>query len=130
MAGKEAGCNAQVVVVGRSKVNCVVISRIIESMGLRAICEQPGTAASALARHVPKVVILDTSAADGDWNDMLSALSKADSNTTCGSPGVIALVTDKNSGPPARVVADIVVAKPVTQDRLQPAIESLMARHG
>ncbi|WP_198174306.1 PleD family two-component system response regulator [Mesorhizobium xinjiangense] len=131
MARRTGGSNALVVVVGRSKVNYVVISKIVEYMGLRAVCGLPEQAATMLQRHAPGLVILDISRSDRDWNDVLQAVSDRAVNVPSSAPGVIALVTEKPDTKLANAlaVADLVISKPVTQDRLQPAVEKLLARH-
>ena len=46
-------------VVGKSHINRVVVSKIVERSGLRAALEVPETAVSALRHLRPAVVILD-----------------------------------------------------------------------
>src|SRR5690606_18714501 len=48
-----------VVVVAKSPVNRIVLAKIIERASLKAVVEQPETAAAALRSHVPGVVVLD-----------------------------------------------------------------------
>ena len=50
---------SQVLVVGRSPVNCVVVTRILERSGLKTASETPGTALDALGTIRPGTVILD-----------------------------------------------------------------------
>ena len=50
---------SHVLVVGSSSVNCVVVSRVVERMGLKVRVERPENAALALRDTTPAIVILD-----------------------------------------------------------------------
>ena len=120
---------SHVLVVGSSSVNCVVISRVVERMGLKV--ERPENAAMALRDTTPAIVILDGGAGNQDCDGLLGDLQKTREASEGALPAVILLST-ANVSPDtlAAPAIDMVVSKPLTIDRLQPAIEALRARNG
>lgn len=123
---------AQALVVGSSSINCVVISRVVERIGMRVSSVAPWQATERVAREEPAIVILDLQPADGDCAALFEQLSAMRSRTSRSLPAVLLLST-ANEAPgtiAAGPVIDMVVARPVTTDRLQPAIEALRARNG
>ena len=122
---------SHVLVVGSSAVNCVVVSRVVERMGLKVRVERPENAALALRDTTPAIVILDGGADNQDCDGLLGDLQKTREASEGALPAVILLST-ANVSPDtlAAPAIDMVVSKPLTIDRLQPAIEALRARNG
>ncbi|MFN3550180.1 MAG: response regulator [Mesorhizobium sp.] len=121
-----------VLVVGESTVNCVVVSRVVERMGLKVRAERPSVAAATLLAMEPAIVILDGGAHNRDCDVLLDDLRDR-RNATAGLFPAVILLSTANRGiheSPIAPVVDMIVAKPLTVDRLQPAIESLRARNG
>ncbi|APH73308.1 response regulator [Aquibium oceanicum] len=121
----------QVLVVGNSSVNCIVVSRVVERMGLKVRTERPESAALALRETSPAIVILDGGADNRDCDGLLGDLQKSREATEGALPAVILLST-ANIRPDtlAAPAVDMVISKPLTVDRLQPAIDALRARNG
>ncbi|AZO61894.1 MAG: response regulator [Mesorhizobium sp.] len=121
---------SKVLVVGKSSINRVVVSKIVEKSGLKPISEPPEAAEKALAGLVPGAIILDGGPDDRDCDRLLSgidALRRASGKTR---PAVILLST-RNGTPDSlglSSVVDAVVAKPITPERLQPVIDRLVGR--
>jgi CheY-like chemotaxis protein len=121
---------SQVLVVGRSPINRVVISKIVERSGLKPISESPETAARILRSLVPGAVILDGGADNKDCDSLLPGIDALRRGDGKSRPAVILLST-KNGTPESLClssVIDIVVAKPITPERLQPVIDRLLNR--
>jgi CheY-like chemotaxis protein len=117
-----------VLVAGESTINRVVVSRVVERMGLKVKSDRPGAAAAILFSMVPAIVILDGGAQNRDC-DVLRDLR----NASAGLFPAVILLSTANHGVedvPIAPVVDMVVTKPLTVERLQPAIESLRARNG
>lgn len=135
VVGRDAAFEAirdasQVLVVGRSPINRVVISKIVERSGLRPISESPDTAAKALRAVVPGAIILDGGADNKDCDNLLSSIDALRRASGKSLPPVILLST--RTGTPQSLdlstVVDAVVAKPITPERLQPVIDRLTNR--
>jgi CheY-like chemotaxis protein len=117
-----------VLVVGKSQINCVVVSKIVERSGLKAISESPDAAAKALANLKPGVVILDGGADNRDCDGALMQIAEQRRAFARNVPCVILLSArgaNTESLPPGRAV-DAVVAKPFTPESLQPVVERLL----
>ncbi len=130
---KTSGVNRSLVlVVGESTINCVVVSRVVERMGLKVKSERPNVAAVTLLSMEPAIVILDGGAQNRDCDVLLDDLRQQRDASAGLFPAVILLSTANHGTQdmPIAPVVDMVVAKPLTVDRLQPAIESLRARNG
>ncbi len=121
-----------VLVVGESPVNSVVVSRVVERMGLKVRSERPDVAAATLLAMKPAVVILDGGPENRDCDTLLEDLRKRREETAGVFPAVILLSTANKGAEDAPIapVVDMVVSKPITVDRLQPAIDALRARNG
>ncbi|MVA99439.1 response regulator [Nitratireductor sp. CAU 1489] len=121
-----------VLVIGRSTINGVVVSRIVERVGLRARTETPERAAQALETDAPSIVILDLLPEDPVGAVLFERLRAQRAARAHALPAVILLstTTDPTKIPNGVAVIDIVVARPITVDRLQPAIEAVRARNG
>ncbi|MFA6155073.1 response regulator [Mesorhizobium sp.] len=135
MVGRDASVEAirdasQVLVVGRSPINRVVISKIVERSGLRPISESPDTAAKALRALVPGAIILDGGADNKDCDNLLSSIDALRRASGKSLPPVI-LLSNRTGTPQSldlSTVVDAVVAKPITPERLQPVIDRLTNR--
>lgn len=119
----------RVLVVGKSPVNRVVVSKIVERSGLKPISESPETAAAALRSLIPGAVVLDGGADNKDCDALLSGIDALRRTSGKLLPSVILLST-KNGTPESlglSSVVDVVVVKPITPERLQPVIDNLIA---
>ncbi|WFP62747.1 MULTISPECIES: response regulator [unclassified Mesorhizobium] len=121
---------SKVLVVGKSSINRVVVSKIVERSGLKPISEPPETAEKALASQIPGAVILDGGPDDKDCDRLLSGIDALRRASGKALPSVILLST-RNGTPDSlglSSVVDAVVAKPITPERLQPVIDRLVGR--
>lgn len=117
--------NAQVMVVGRSPVTLIVLSRIVERARMRPLIVEPDGVEAAIARSCPAIVLLDGGPDMTDCAGALSAIRLARRLTAGRGPHVILLTTVNPNAAPALSddCFDETVTKPVTPDRLQPMIE-------
>ncbi|WP_036240986.1 response regulator [Mesorhizobium sp. STM 4661] len=118
----------RVLVVGKSPVNRVVVSKIVERSGLKPISESPETAAAALRSLIPGAIVLDGGADNKDCDALLSGIGALRRMSGKSLPSVILLST-KNGTPESlglSSVVDVVVVKPITPERLQPVIDHLI----
>lgn len=120
----------QVLVVGKSPVNRVVIAKIVERSGLKPVSESPEQAAKSLSSLVPGMVILDGGAGNNDCDQVLALLRDRRRVSAKNLPAVILLstATADASALTANPGVDAVVAKPITTETLQPTIDRLHAR--
>lgn len=117
-------------VVASSQINRIVVSRIAERAGLKVVAEGPERAVEILSARLPGTVILDGGSDDRDCEALMERLAAHRQTAGDHTPFVILL---SNQHPPAGQPAkggtiDVVVAKPITPDRLQPLIQSLIDR--
>ncbi|TGS13998.1 response regulator [Mesorhizobium sp. M2E.F.Ca.ET.209.01.1.1] len=121
---------SKVLVVGKSSINRVVVSKIVEKSGLKPISEPPEAAEKTLARQLPGAVILDGGPDDKDCDRLMSAIDALRRVSGKPLPAVILLST--RNGTPESLglssVVDAVVAKPITPERLQPVVDRLTGR--
>jgi len=119
-----------VLVVGRSRINSIVISRIAERSGLRSLSHQPEHAVAAISTYGPAAVILDGGTDNRDCDDVLVILKTARSASGRKSPVVILLSTRNvaHVATDASDVIDAVVAKPILPEMLQPVLDRLLGR--
>ncbi|MGX7876879.1 response regulator [Mesorhizobium sp. ORM6] len=121
---------SQVLVVGKSPINRVVVSKIVERSGLRPISESPDMAVRTLHSLVPSVIVLDGGPDNKDCDNLMSGIETLRRASGKSLPPVILLST-KNGTPESlglSSVVDVVVAKPITPERLQPVIDRLISR--
>lgn len=115
-------------VVAASPVTRIVVSSIAERAGLRTHSSTPGQAQPLIAGRLPAIALL-AGGADSDANnqlmEQLAALRRPAGRTQ--APFIVFLA-NSNSSRPMDDMADIVMAKPVTLDRLHPIIRDLMDR--
>ena len=117
-------------VVAGSQINRIVLSRIAERAGLKVIAEPLDRAASVLSSRRPGTVILESENGGRDCPELIADLAEQRRAHGGRTPFVILLSSED---PPAGTrsrdgTVDAVVAKPVTPDRLQPLIRSLIDR--
>jgi CheY-like chemotaxis protein len=119
---------SRVLVVGKSQINRVVVSKIVERSGLKPISESPETAEKALQVFIPGTVVLDGGADNRDCDGLMAGIATARRVAGGNTPSVILL--SNRTGTPESLdlssIVDIVVAKPITPERLQPVIERLI----
>ena len=117
-------------VVGKSQINRVVVSKIVERSGLKPIGETPATAVGALPALFPAIVIMDGGADNKDCDGLIPAILALRRISEKDLPAVILL--SARSGSPETLdlsgMIDAVVAKPFTTDHLQPVVERLLER--
>ncbi|MBZ9957078.1 response regulator [Mesorhizobium sp. BR1-1-14] len=121
---------SQVLVVGKSPINRVVISKIVERSGLKPISESPEMAAKTLRLLVLAVIVLDGGADNRDCDTLMPGIEMLRRASGKSLPPVVLLST-KNGTPESlglSNVVDAVVAKPITPERLQPVIDRLVNR--
>lgn len=130
-AGEMADADfSRVLVVGRSPVNRIVVSRIVERCGLKPLTEAPEVAAKALNACLPGMVVLDGGADDADCDVLLPQIAALRGRAGRAVPCVILLSTQNGMRDDAALagMVDAVVAKPITPERLQPLIGRLLRR--
>jgi len=121
---------SKVLVVGKSSINRVVVSKIVEKSGLKPISELPEAAGKTLARQLPGAVILDGGPDNKDCDPLMSAIDALRRASGKPLPAVILLSTRNGTAESLGLssVVDAVVAKPITPERLQPVIDRLTGR--
>ena len=121
---------SKVLVVGKSSINRVVVSKIVEKSGLKPISEPPEAAEKTLAGHLPGAVILDGGPDNKDCDGLMSAIDALRRVSGKPLPAVILLSTRNGTQESLGLssVVDAVVAKPITPERLQPVVDRLMGR--
>ncbi|WP_245472759.1 response regulator [Mesorhizobium sp. M7A.F.Ca.MR.148.00.0.0] len=121
---------SQVLVVGKSPINRVVISKIVERSGLKPISESPDTAARILRSLIPGAVVLDGGADNKDCDNLMSSIDALRRASGKSLPPVILLSTKNGTTESLGLsgIIDVVVAKPITPERLQPLIDRLIGR--
>ncbi|WP_425352304.1 response regulator [Mesorhizobium sophorae] len=121
---------SQVLVVCKSPINRVVISKIVERSGLKPISESPDMAVKILRSLIPGAVVLDGGADNKDCDNLMASIDALRRASGKSLPAVI-LLSNKNGTPESlglSSVIDVVVAKPITPERLQPVIDRLINR--
>ncbi|MDF2388213.1 response regulator [Nostoc ellipsosporum NOK] len=121
---------SQVLVVGKSPINRVVVSKIVERSGLKPVSESPDMAARILRTLVPGAIVLDGGPENKDCDGLMAGIETLRRASAKSLPPVILLST--KTGTPESLglpsVVDVVVAKPITPERLQPVIDRLVRR--
>ena len=119
-----------VLVVGRSRINRVVVSRIVERSGLRPVSEAPEIAARTLKSVFPRAVILDGGPDNRDCECLMSRLVVMRGMTGERLPAVILLSTHKveEEVQMQLLAIDAVVSKPILPELLQPVVDRLIRR--
>jgi CheY-like chemotaxis protein len=120
---------AAVLVVGKSQITRVVVSKIVERSGLHPVSESPENAQRTLAAVRPGTVILDGGADNCDCNHLFDAISAQRRVSERNMPRVI-LLSNRLGTPQGLTLGptvDAVVAKPITPESLQPVVDRLLA---
>jgi CheY-like chemotaxis protein len=120
---------SQVLVVGRSPINRIVIAKIAERSGLKPIAETLERATATLSSLKPGMVVVDASAPSKDCDQVLVALRDRRRASGKNLPRVILLSVangDANSRA-ANQFVDAIIAMPITTETLQPVIDRLLA---
>lgn len=120
----------KVLVVGRSQINRVVVVKIVERSGLKTISEAPDTAIAMLSKMVPGTIILDGGSDNKDCDALMPSIMSLRLASGTNLPSVI-LLSNKPGTPESLSLSsavDIVVAKPITPERLQPVVDKLVGR--
>ena len=117
-------------VVGKSPVNRVVVSKIVERSGLKPIAETPAAAVGALPLLFPAIIILDGGADNKDCDGLIPAILALRRSSGNQLPAVILLSARAGSpeAPDLSGIIDAVVTKPFTTDHLQPVVERMLER--
>jgi CheY-like chemotaxis protein len=118
----------KVLVVANSPINRIVMAKIVERSGLKPIVGSPETAAAMLRSLTPGAVILDGGVDNKECDGLIPAIAAARRSGDATLPAVILL--SNRTGTPHSLslpeIVDVVVAKPITPEKLQPVIERLI----
>lgn len=124
---------SRALVIGRSHVTCVVVSRIVERSGLKAVLAPPEGAAALLDASPPALIVLDGGADNRECDALAGPIAVLRGLSGRAAPAVV-LLSNRNlrvpitpSGPWPDGVIDAVVAKPITPEQLQPVVDRLLA---
>ena len=66
---------SKILIVGKSRINQVVVSKIVEGLGLKPIPETPETAARTLLVLIPGAIVLDGGVDNKDCDSLLPAIA-------------------------------------------------------
>ncbi|MCA0032619.1 response regulator [Mesorhizobium sp. B263B2A] len=121
---------SKVLVVGKSPINRVVVSKIVERSGLRPISESPDMAARTLRLLVPGAIVLDGGPDNKDCDNLMSGIETLRRASGKSFPPVILLSTNNGTAESLGLssIIDAIVTKPITPERLQPVIDRLVSR--
>jgi CheY-like chemotaxis protein len=121
----------KVLVIGKSQITRVVVSKIVEKCGLRPISEDPSGAVRSFRTIIPGALVLDGGADNSDCDGILAEVATVRSAVKSGAPFVILLSNRQGTRQSLGLsdLVDVVVAKPITPERLQPVINQLVAPH-
>src|SRR5688572_10095057 len=102
-------------VIGHSRINRVVVSKIVERCGLRPLSESPQKAARVLKTVRPGTVILDGGPDNRDCEFLMESLNSLKLTCNGNAPSVILLTTRnlEQSDMTYVGVVDAVVSKPI-----------------
>jgi CheY-like chemotaxis protein len=118
---------ALALVVGSSRINQVVVSKIVERAGLKVACEPLAAAKEVLTSRCPATIILDGRAEGEEGNAFIEAVA-SQRMLSGGKLPIVILLADVNDQGDAPAMVNAVVAKPITPDRLQPLIQTMLER--
>lgn len=121
---------SRVLVVGRSPINRVVVAKIVERSGLKTISEEPDSAMLTLHKIAPGTIILDGGSDNRDCDALMPSIISLRLASGTNLPSVILLSNREGTTESLSLssAVDIVVAKPITPERLQPVVEKLVGR--
>ena len=121
---------SKVLVVGKSPVNRIVVAKIAERAGLKPISETPETADNVLRMVMPGVIVLDGGPDNRDCDGLVASIAAARRASGGNVPAVI-LLSNRMGSPQSLelpTIVDVVVAKPITPENLQPVICRLVGQ--
>lgn len=115
-----------VLVVTQSRVNGVVVERIVERTGMRGLVLTPDEACRSFETLRPAIVVLDGGPGNRDCTPLYPLLT-ATRRAAGSGPAVLMLTTGITSPDKLGIlsIVDTTVAKPITPDRLQPILAGL-----
>ena len=121
---------SRVLVVGKSPINRVVMSKIVERSGLKPISETPETAGKALELFIPGTVVLDGGPDNRDCDCLMPVIAAARRLAGAATLSVILLSNSVGAAQSHELssLIDAVVTKPITPEQLQPVIDRLAGR--
>lgn len=117
-----------VLVVGRSRIDVIVVSKIVERCGLRCISVEPEAMRLTPGRPWPALVILDGGVSGADCVALMEPLAAARRLSGGQAPAVLLLSTGNFHRIEAghAGVVDAVVPKPILPEVLQPVVRRLV----
>lgn len=120
---------ALVQIVSSSRINALVVSKIVERSGLKCFSSGPSDAWDSFGERTPCIVILDGGLNNLECADVLDQLLLSGSAARA-KPAIVFLSArnltedeEADLGPP-----DAVIAKPITPESLQPTLRHLSER--
>jgi CheY-like chemotaxis protein len=119
---------SRVLIVGKSQINRIVVSKIVERSGLKPITETPVSAVRVLPLMFPGLVILDGGPDNKDCDGVVAGVVALRRVSGKKLPAVI-LLSNRTGDPtslPLGGAVDAVVTKPFTTDQLQPVVDRLI----
>jgi len=118
---------SRALVVGRSQINRVVVSKILENAGLRPVSMDLEAALKALETQLPGTIVLDGGADNTDCDALMGPLVQLRRMAEPETPRVLLLSTRmlRREDLAAFPAVDAVVMKPITPERLQTVLERL-----
>lgn len=116
-------------VVGSSRVDRIVLTRIAERSGLQVVALEPGRAKEMLIARRPGTVLLDGGADGRECDDLIPTLMALRDTAGADRPFIVYLSNrPSDAGASRHKVFDRVVSRPITPDRLQPLIVASLER--
>lgn len=115
-------------IVANSRVNRVVISKILEKSGLQSTSLDPQAALGQLGASLPDIVILDGGADNRECDALIPQLVALRASSGDDRPRTILLTTRTTDKPRMEGVIDALVVKPITTELLQPVVDRLLNR--
>jgi CheY-like chemotaxis protein len=119
---------SRVLIVGKSQINRIVVTKIVERSGLKPVTEQPAGAVRILPLLFPGLVILDGGPDNKDCDSVLAGVLALRRVSGKKLPAVI-LLSNRTGEPASSLlggVVDAVVTKPFTTEQLQPVVDRLI----
>lgn len=119
-----------ILVVGRSRINTIVVSKIVERCGMKCVSASPEDGAAVLMRTSPILTILDGGSDNRDCDGLMQRLKQLRRDSVRPLPAVI-LLSMSNAHvvhPDHTGTIDAVVPKPILPELLQPIVSRLTAR--
>ncbi|MBX3567838.1 MAG: response regulator [Rhizobiaceae bacterium] len=119
-----------ILVVGRSRVNTIVVAKIVERCGMRCVAATPDEGAAVLRKLSPVLTILDGGSDNRDCEGLMRHLKERRAGSDRHMPAVILLSTSNAHAvdPDYSDTVDAIVSKPILPEVLQPVVNRLTAR--